>query len=41
MTQSHASKMVVSPTQPYDHIDTFLSLEDPEKPKEFPSPKKN
>jgi hypothetical protein len=36
-TQSHASKMVVSPTQPYDCIDTFLSLEGFEKPKGFPS----
>jgi hypothetical protein len=27
--------------QPYDHINTFLSLEGPEKPKGFLSLKKN
>jgi hypothetical protein len=41
MTQSHASNTLHRRLQPYDHIDTFLSLKDLEKPKGFPSPKKN
>jgi hypothetical protein len=34
---THASRMIVLPTQPHDHTDTFLSLESFEKPKGFMS----